>query len=41
MIVAPDISVCAGHDISEAVKTALTEKCRGVIDALVHIEPGE
>jgi len=40
IIVAPDISVRAGHDISEAVKTALIEKCPGVIDALVHIEPG-
>jgi len=39
--VLPDISVSAGHDVSEAVKAAILEKHPEVIEVMVHIEPAD
>jgi len=41
VLVAPDISVRAGHDIAEAVKRQLLTAGLGVADCMVHIEPYE
>jgi cation diffusion facilitator family transporter len=37
--VAPDISVCDGHDIAEAVERSLAEHFPQVFDVLAHLEP--
>ncbi len=41
MLVDKNITVMAGHDISEDVKTALLEKGPGILDVVIHIEPHE
>ncbi len=41
ILVEPEITVRAGHDISEEVKKALLENGLRIIDVVVHIEPNE
>ncbi len=39
ILVDPDISVRAGHDIAEQVKATLLAKNKKIIDIVVHVEP--
>ena len=41
VLVDPQITVRAGHEIAEAVKRRLLADCPDVIDALVHVEPDD
>ena len=41
VLVDPELSVRAGHDISEEVKRALMEREPRVLDVVVHLEPAE
>ena len=41
LLVAPDATIERGHEIAEAVETALRARFSHVTDVVVHVEPAE